>query len=167
MSIFDKKKIPKDLFWFSPFGIFWHIFKIENYNWKNFSEKVVETTTSWMTLNNNFSSSFHQVFVPLMTSQSSSSISLRPQNHKKVQFDSEGVGAPQSPTPAPLWPSRGPGDTAPDRPGTAQGRAGLGVSAEQHKEHSYSSLPTQCSPSHIRAEPLLPPSPLRITLQTT
>lgn len=95
-----------------------------------------------MTLKNNIS--FHQVFAPLPTSQSSPPSSLRPQNHKE-KFDSQGVGALQSPLRGLFCPSRGRGGTAPDLAlvKAEQGKffSEVHVHAKQHKEHSYSSLP--------------------------
>lgn len=127
MSTFDQKN-QKTSYGFLPLVYFDRFLRLENYNWKNFSKNVVVTTTSWMTSKSNFSLSFHQVFAPLATSESSTSSSLRPQNHNKHQLDPEGIRAPQRPLPKALfYPSRGRGDTAPDRPGIGWGRAGLGV----------------------------------------
>lgn len=80
MSTFDQKNF-KTSYVFLPLIYFDRFLRLENYNWEYFSKEVMVTTTSWMTLKNSFS--FHQVFAPLPTSQSSTSSSLRAQNHNQ------------------------------------------------------------------------------------
>lgn len=109
-----------------------------------------------MTLKNSFS--FHQVFAPLLTSQSSTSSSLRAQNHNQGPVQLTGLF--KAPSKASSAQAEAEGTQLRQTwHWSRQSRIRSSLKfmfAKQHKEYTYSSLPPQCCPSHLGAGPLHP-----------
>lgn len=147
MSTFDQKNF-KTSYVFLPLIYFDRFLRLENYNWEHFFKEVVVTTISWMTLKNSFS--FHQVFAPLLTSQSSTSSSLRALNHNQGPVRLTGLF--KAPSKASSAQAEAEGTQLRQTwHWSRQSRIRSSLKfmfAKQHKEYTYSSLPPQCCSSH-------------------